>query len=256
MSRCAIVGSAFPGPSDLEPVRVATPAGEAVLHRHPSGGWLLFRHGSPHRWLPHQIPWRAHALALREVGVEALLVTSSVGVLDPTLPLFEPLLVTDLVWPDNRLPDGSVATVWPDPDPEQGHLVVSHGLFDRDLTAHTREGLRALGHTAPDREVVFAFAPGPRTKTRAENAVLVAQGIHVASMTLAPEVVLANELGIPTVAVVVGHKHSGPAAPGLDGASIEDSLVRSRAATGAWVDAFLAGTHRFAFRNHIYRFDP
>ena len=239
MPRCAIVGSAFSDAADSPPTHVETPFGEAVLYAVAPGAWLLPRHGRPHRFLPHQVPYRAHAWALRHLGVDALLVTSSCGVLDPTLPLFTPLLVTDLVWPDNRLPDGSAATMWPEPCPEQGHLVVEASLFDATLSAHLRDHLRGHGVPSPEREVVFWYAPGPRTKTRAENRWLAEQGLHVNSMTLAPEVVLANELGIPTVAAVVGHKHSGPRAPGLDEHGIADSLERSRASIRSLVDAFL-----------------
>ena len=45
-----------------------------------------------------------------------------------------------------------------------------------------------------EREVVFAFSPGPRTKTRAENALWAQLGAQVNSMSLGPEVVLAEYL--------------------------------------------------------------
>jgi purine nucleoside phosphorylase len=256
MTRCAIVGSAFADATDTPATVVSTPFGPAEVYEAP-GGWLLPRHGRPHRWLPHQVPYRAHAWALRELGVSALLVTSSVGVLDPSLPLFTPLVLTDLVWPDNRLPDGTAASVWEVPHPDQGHLVVQGGLFDPTLSARLRAWLHREGCWAEEREVVFWYAPGPRTKTRAENRWLAQQGLHVNSMTVAPEVVLANELGIPTVGVGVGHKHSGPAAPAFAADDIASSLQRSKQATVRLVDAFLRDDQPAAFANHLHRFhDP
>ena len=72
---------------------------------------------------------------------------------------------------------------------------------------------------------VFAYVPGPRTKTPAENAWLgsLHPRPHANSMTLAPEVVLLGELGIPTAAVVVGHKHvrcGGGTSGGLAGKAL------------------------------------
>ena len=77
----AILGSAFeraPRGIALEVERVHTPHGEVTLHRLPDTdprAYVLFRHGLPHRLLPHQIPYRAHAWALEEVGCGALLVS-------------------------------------------------------------------------------------------------------------------------------------------------------------------------------------
>jgi len=254
VTRCAIVGSAFSGASELPEERVDTPFGEAVLHRAGPGRYVLYRHGAPHRFLPHQVPYRAHAWALQMLGVDALLVTSSVGVLSAEVPLNTPVVVTDLVWWDMMLPDGTAATMFLEPSADQGHLVVEEGLFHPGLTEHVRELLTARGVPRGPDEVVFWYASGPRTKTRAENRLLARWGLHVNSMTLAPEVVLANELGIPTAAVVVGHKASGPAAPGLGRAAVARSLDEARAVVQGVVHDFLADEGVFAFANHIYRF--
>ncbi|MCB9669610.1 MAG: 5'-methylthioadenosine phosphorylase [Alphaproteobacteria bacterium] len=248
-----VLGSAFDGlEAELAPHAVPTAWGAVTLHRAPRG-WVLFRHGLPHRWLPNQIPWRAHAAALAEVGVQSLLVTSSVGLLQPDLPLDTPLVVDDLVWLDNRLPDGTAATMFTEPTVGQGHLVLEEGLFSRALTAQV-ESLAAT-HRIPlgPRRVRFWYAPGPRTKTAAENAVLAGMGLDVNSMTLAPEVVLANELGITCAAVVTGHKPSGP---GMGEDAVRASLVRARTAQEALVRAFLSAGESVPFANHLYRYGP
>jgi len=254
VARCVIVGSAFAGETELEPVEVSTAFGPAVVHRVDDGQWVLFRHGAPHRHLPHQIPYRAHAAALKQLGVDALLVTSSVGVLAPHVPLYTPLVLTDLVWLDQRLPDGTAATMFLGPSDDQGHLVVEEGLFSVELTAQVRSLRARRGLAAGPDELVFWYAPGPRTKTRAENRLLAAQGLHVNSMTVAPEVVLANELEIPTAALVVGHKASGPQAPAVAREAVARSLDEARRAVEGLVYDFLADGRAVRFANHLYRF--
>jgi 5'-methylthioadenosine phosphorylase len=253
----AIVGSAFTHPDDLgldwEGVEVDTPHGPYELFRvcaQDRAAYLILRHGCPHRWLPHQIPYRAQALALKAVGVRSLLVTSSVGVLDPELPLFQPLLVADLVTADNRLPDGSACSIWREPQPEQGHLVLEHGLFDAELG----EQLVHLSGAAGMLPAVFGYVPGPRTKTAAENRMWKSFGVQVNSMTLAPEVILANELGIPTAAVVIGHKYSLGDGPALGQDALRASLDDSREATRSLVQAFLARGWPVPFKNSVYGF--
>ena len=229
--------------------------------RRTSGGtaggrpaYVSFRHGAPHRLLPNQIPYRAQAWALREVGCGALLVTSSVGVLDPALPLYRPLLVGDLLTLDNRLPDGGACTVFTEPDPRHGHLVLNEGLFSRALTSQV-EGLAQRVGERLEKDVVFGYVGGPRTKTPAENRMWKGLGAQVNSMTLAPEVILANELEIPCAAVVVGHKYSVPdvEAP-EDRGAVAETLARSRAALGRIVRAFLAEGEAVPFGNHLFRF--
>jgi purine nucleoside phosphorylase len=251
MDIAVIVGSAFGDLGrSLEPVPVVTPFGAVTLHR-ASRGWVVFRHGRPHHLLPHQVPYRALITALRDVGVGSLVSTSSVGVLQPDLPLFTPMLVGDVAWFDMRLPDGTAATLWPEPVADQGHLVLEHGLLDERLGA----AIRALATTAgvplhPD-PVDFWYAPGPRTKTRLENRLLASWGLQVNSMTLAPELVLAGEAGISAAAVVVGHKASGP---GMGRAGVERSLVDAREAMERLVHAVLDGLEAVPARNPVYRF--
>jgi 5'-methylthioadenosine phosphorylase len=250
-----VLGSAFSSTlpaaleADLSPFRVATRFGPVQLHRHrPTQGVVLFRHGRPHRLLPHQIAWRANTQALADLGVRALLLTSSVGQLDPSVPGFVPHLAGDLLMPDNRLPDGTMCTMWPTPTPGQAHLVVDQGLFDPTLGDWVAERF-----DLPDRRLTFAYVPGPRTKTATENRVLRQLGVEVNSMCVGPEVVLANELGIPTTAVLTGHKESGAGAPSP--AAIKASLDRSKDATIDLLIGFLSEAPTVPFGNHLYRFE-
>lgn len=257
-----ILGSAYrmdrPGALGFEPVDVETPRGVQRLWRADTDrpAYALFRHGLPHRLLPHQIDYRRQALALRAVGVRAVLVTSSVGVMDGELPLFQPMLVGDLLMPDNRLPDGSTCTVFDEPSVGHGHLVLGEGLFSRALGDQVAGLSERAGVPVGAQGVVFAYVGGPRGKTAAENRMWRALGAQVNSMTLAPEVVLANELEMATAGLVVGHKYSVPGRSNPDAGGVTASLDASRAAMARAVEAFLTGGVPVPWGNHLYRFDP
>lgn len=264
----AILGSAFASdPTRLAgfaPVAVETSWGEQILYRRegpevgdsppPPPAFVAFRHGLPHQLLPHQIDVRCLLAAFREVGCQGLLVTSSVGVLDSALPLHRPLLLEDLLTLDNRLPDGTACTMWPRVAPDQGHLILAEGVFSPVLA----EQLRALADARQmdlGPGVVFGYCPGPRTKTRAENRMWARLGAQVNSMTLAPEVILANELGIPCVGLVVGHKYSLPDHPGLSLEEVGGSLEQGRGALEALVGDFLREARPVPSGNSLYRFE-
>jgi len=263
-----ILGSAFGEAHlkgfELERMDIETPFGTHVLHRaHPEAHepgeddpeiLVSFRHGVPHTLLPNQIDYRAQAWALGAMGCGALVVTSSVGVMDASIPLHAPLLVSDVLMLDNRLPTGEACTMFPEPLPGQGHLVLEEGLCSTALGEQIREVAHAL-ETPVVEDVVFAYVGGPRTKTAAENRMLAAMGAQVNSMTLAPEIVLANELEIPCVGLVMGHKYSLPDHETPDAQGVAASLEASRDAFSRLVRACLHRARPVGFANHIYRFE-
>ena len=261
MTVAVILGSAFDKTGldgvELQAHNIRTQWGAAELHRAALAGreaWVLFRHGLPHSRLPNQVNYRAQAAALKKVGCQALLITSSVGVLDSALPLYQPLLLSDLLMPDNRLPDGSACTMWPQPAEDHGHLVLGEGLFSVALGEQVRAMAEAEGAPIAG-AAVFAYVGGPRTKTRAENHYWAAMGAQVNSMTVGPEVVLANEQKIACAALVVGHKHSNPNKDNpADRATVAESLVHSRRAMQRIVLRWLREAQPAAFGNHLYRF--
>lgn len=260
-SVAVILGSAFdqmPEWLELEARQISTPFGEATLHALPGSippAYVLFRHGVPHSLLPHQIPYRANAWALKEVGCGALLVTSSVGVLLKDIPVFQPLLVSDLIMLDNRLPDGSTCTMFTEPSELNAHLMITEGLFSPALRSQVAELAKSADWPIAD-EVVFGYVGGPRNKTPAENKIWPMLGAQVNSMSLGPEVVLANELEIPTAGLVVGHKYS---IPGLetdeDNMSLTESFEHSRAAFSKLIMKFLKDARPVPFGNMLYRYN-
>lgn len=260
-SVAVILGSAYrdslPEKMELEEMAVSTKYGEQKIYRtgrKDRSAYLLFRHGLPHRFLPNQIPYRRQAAALQEIRCGALLVTSSVGVLVESIPLFKPLLLDDLIMLENRLPDGSACSMFETPSDNHGHLVFNEGPFSISLSNQVKKlGSEVIANNT--KPLVFAYVGGPRGKTAAENRMWPKLGAHVNSMTLAPEVILANECGIPAAGLVVGHKYSIPDRPNPESSkSVTESLEQSRTSMEKIIQLFLMTGEPVPFENQIYRF--
>ncbi len=261
-SIAVILGSAYQN-SDLSNVRyneisVNTRWGEQTIYRvfdTITPAYLIYRHNKNEHLLPNQIPYRRMVAALKEVNCGALISTSSVAALKNYISLFTPLLLTDIMMPENRLPDGSTCTMFPEPADGQGHLILSEGLISRSLNTQ----MQAISKNILDqkqRNIVFAYAGGPRSKTPAENRMWAMLGAHVNSMTLAPEIVLANELGIPCAGLVVAHKYSIPGISNpKDSEDIDLQLQKAREAFETIITRFLMEGQPVPFANHIYRYD-
>ncbi|MEZ4323122.1 MAG: hypothetical protein R3F61_36990 [Myxococcota bacterium] len=235
---------------ELEPVSVPTPYGNVQLHR-AFGHWVLFRHGRPHTWLPHQIPFRAHALALREVGVQSLVSTGTVALFDDNAPLFRPMLAADVAMDTGLLPDGTPASIFVDGVGPQGHLSLDEGIVSPHLNKMLRGIATMLGSPLDVREVDIWHVAGPRQRTNAENRALAAAGVEAVSMTLVPEMVLANELGISTTALVVGHRSAHEP---LSASEVERRLAEARQPLETLCVSFLRSGHAIASGNTLFRF--
>lgn len=257
-----ILGSAFEGrfadELKLKPQQVSTDFGSISLYqtalRTDRPAYVIFRHGLSHSLLPNQINYRAQAAALKKLNCGALLINSSVGVMVADLPLYKPMLVTDLLMPENRLPDGSTCTMFTEPQSDHGHLLLKEGLFSSELNSRLLDEHGNVIYSNGS-GIVFVYAGGPRGKTSAENRMWAMLGGQVNSMTLAPEVVLANELEIPTSALVVGHKYSVPDIQNPAEDEISDTLINARSATESILRSFLLDGEPVEFKNEIYQFD-
>ena len=257
-----IVGSAFQLEMlrglPTQPVDINTPFGPWTLYKvelRDRNAYISFRHGYPHYYLPNQIPYRAQTWAFHFVECKSLLVTSSVGVLDSSLPLFQPLLLNDIMTTDNRLPDGSTCTMYTQPSPQHAHLVIKDGLLSTGLSDQLHRILSSDYQAVPN-QVVFGYVGGPRTKTKAENRMWRQWGAQVNSMTLAPEVILANEMEIPCCSAVVGHKYSVPEIAEPESQhSVTESFELSREALARIVRGFISEIKPVPFGNHLYRYE-
>lgn len=185
-------------PGDREARVVRNRFGETEVAISRVGPWIvgsICRHGKYHRHLPHTVPHRAHLLAFEQLGARAILATTVVGAVDPGLPLGRPMLFDDLLFPDNRLPDGEPCTIFDAPgDSHRGHLVSSESFSPR-LRKKVELAADYLGIDM-QKGGTYAHTNGPRFETKAEIKALAAAGATAVSQTCGPETVLAGELGI------------------------------------------------------------
>jgi purine nucleoside phosphorylase len=172
------------GPARLTEGRFA---GADVVH--------VSRHWEGHPRLSSHVDHRANIQALRDAGVEAILGVTVCGACDPALELGTLVVFDDLHFPANRLPDGSLCSLYAEGEPGRGHWI-----FEAPFSAPLRQalliGAGEAGHPVRDGGC-YGHVDGPRFNTRTEIAQLAAAGVTAVSQTGGPETVLAGEAEIP-----------------------------------------------------------
>ena len=173
-------------------VSVGSFAGREVVH--------LSRHGEGHIRLSSHINHRAHIYALRQQGSRAVLGTTACGATDPRVAPGTLIVFDDLHFPSNRLPDGSLCSLFDRPgEPGRGHWI-----YDRPYSAALRsallEGAREAGHAVRDGGT-YGHVDGPRFNTATEIRQLAAAGVTAVSQTSGPEAVLCGEAELPYASI-------------------------------------------------------
>jgi purine nucleoside phosphorylase len=164
-----------------------TLAGAEVLH--------VSRHGTGHRRLSSHVNHRANIVALRDAGAQAILAVTVCGAVDPQQPLGGLIVFDDLHFLANRLPDGSLCSLYEEGEPGRGHWVFERP-FSEPLRAALRAGASGTGRPVRDGGC-YGHVDGPRFNTRAEIGQLAAAGVVAVSQTAGPEAVLAGEAEVP-----------------------------------------------------------
>ena len=190
---------ALPGFADATARAVQTRFGAA---RVTEGTWAgvdvvhVSRHGDGHARLSSSVTHQANVVALKEAGADCVLAVTVCGTLDPRLELGTLIVFDDLHFPANRLPDGSLCTLYTEPG-ERGR---AHWIFDRPFSPPLRaallQGAREAGHAVRDGGT-YGHVDGPRFNTRSEIAQLQAAGVTAVSQTAGPETVLCGEAELP-----------------------------------------------------------
>jgi 5'-methylthioadenosine phosphorylase len=152
---------------------------------------FLARHGNRHSILPNMINHRANLMALKELGTKAIVATTVCGVLDPDIPLARLVVFDDLYFPENRLPNGEMCSIYND----EGDKSKGHYIFEKSFSEDLRQQLIAVSED-PITNAVYAHANGPRFNSQAEIRMMSHYASFV-SQTAGPEAVLAGELEIP-----------------------------------------------------------
>jgi purine nucleoside phosphorylase len=185
--------------ADSSPEPVATRFGEALVARGEMGGVEVLhisRHGEGHKRLSSQVTHRANIAALHELGADCVLAVTVCGAVDPTLPLGSLIVFDDLHFLANRLPDGSLCTLFDTPgDPLRGHWIFERP-FSESVRAILIEACREAGPPARERGC-YGHVDGPRFNTQGEIRSLAQAGVTAVSQTAGPETVLCGEAELP-----------------------------------------------------------
>jgi purine nucleoside phosphorylase len=162
-------------------------AGVDVVH--------VSRHGQGHVRLSSHVNHRANTVAMREAGVDGILAVTVCGAVDPALELGGLVVFDDLHFLANRLPDGSICSLYAEGQPGRGHWI-----FERPFSQPLREALLAaaaeIGRPARDGGC-YGHVDGPRFNSRTEIRMLAGCGVSAVSQTAGPEAVLAGEADLP-----------------------------------------------------------
>lgn len=207
MNKIAIIGgSGIEDPAILkspEDISVKTPYGN------PSSGFkcgtiggvdvaILSRHGRDHSIPPTQVNNRANLWAIKKLGCTHIIVTTACGSLREEIGRGE-LVILDQFIDFTRFREITFFEKF-----EKG--VLNHtpmaDPFDKKLRQRiieTADELKLKCHSSG----TMVTIEGPRFSTRAESNMFRIWGADVINMSVAPECILANELGIPYAAIAL-----------------------------------------------------
>ncbi|MCK3683804.1 S-methyl-5'-thioadenosine phosphorylase [Maribellus sp. YY47] len=207
MTKIAIIGgSGLEDPAILQnpiEVEMETPYGKpsSAFKCGKIGGTevaILSRHGRDHSIPPTQVNNRANIWAIKELGCTHIIVTTACG------SLREEIGRGDIVILDQFI------------DFTRHRGITFHESFENGDLNHTPmadpfDGSLRNSLIEKAAELKLPFHPqgtvitieGPRFSTRAESKMFRSWGADVINMSVAPECILANEIGIPYAAVAL-----------------------------------------------------
>lgn len=207
MAKVAIIGgSGLENPEILKSpqiIKIDTPFGEpsSELTCGKIGETevvILSRHGKKHTIPPTQVNNRANIWALKEQGCEYILATTACGSLRAEIDRGHLVILDQFIdFTKHRITtfyekfeNGEMKHA-PMADPFDSYL--------RKLLIQSAEELNLKFH----KQGAVVSIEGPRFSTRAESNMFRMWGADVINMSTAPEVILANEIGIPYAAIAM-----------------------------------------------------
>ncbi len=207
MTKIALIGgSGLEDPDILKSpkiIKIDTPFGEPTseLTTGKIGDLdvvILSRHGKKHTIPPTQVNNRANIWALKEQGCDFILATTACGSLRAEIERGDLVILDQFIdFTKHR------KTTFYDKF-EQGkmkHTPMAQP-FDsklRDLLIQSSEELKLSFHKTG----TVVSIEGPRFSTRAESNMFRLWGADVINMSVAPEAILANEIGIPYAVIAM-----------------------------------------------------
>jgi 5'-methylthioadenosine phosphorylase len=159
---------------------------------------ILSRHGWNHTIPPSQINNRANIYTLKHAGCTHIISTTACG------SLREEIGRGDLVIPDQFIDftRNRINTFFEEFEPGKMKHTPMAEPFDKDLRNLIISTALETGLKIHPKGTVITIE-GPRFSTRAESRMFRVWGADIINMSVAPEVILANELGIPYAAIAM-----------------------------------------------------
>jgi 5'-methylthioadenosine phosphorylase len=159
---------------------------------------ILSRHGWHHTIPPSKVNYRANIHALKQAGCTHIIATTACG------SLREEIGRGDLLIPDQFIDftRHRAITFFDEFEPDKMNHTPMADPFDRTLRDLILSTASRIGVPVHSRGTMITIE-GPRFSTRAESRMFRIWGADVINMSVAPEVTLANELGLPYAAIAM-----------------------------------------------------
>jgi 5'-methylthioadenosine phosphorylase len=157
----------------------------------PLAVYILFRHGLKHSVPPHLINYRANIAAAKELNVDYIVATSSVGSLNPKIGIGEYVVLDQFIDMTKSRP----FTFFQEEGERFAHTDMTEP-YSRIVRAAMIKSLKKNRMRGFHERGTYVCTEGPRFETPAEIRMYRRAGGDVVGMTGVPEVVLAKEIGI------------------------------------------------------------
>jgi 5'-methylthioadenosine phosphorylase len=159
---------------------------------------ILSRHGRSHTIPPSKVNNRANIFALKENGCTHILSSTACG------SLREEIRRGDLVIPDQFIDftRHRNITFFEEFEPGKMKHTSMADPFDENLRNLIIFSAHNIGLKIHEKGTLVTIE-GPRFSTRAESKMFRLWGADIINMSVAPEVILANELGLPYAAIAM-----------------------------------------------------
>jgi len=174
----------------------SSPLKEGILGNTPVV--FLSRHGYDHSIPPTEVNNRANISALKEVGCTHILTSTAVGSLK------EEIKPGDLVVPDQFIDFTRLRSLtFFESFKESGVQHVSLAdPFNVQMRGLLIDAIKELQFSFHDKGTVITIE-GPRFSTRAESHMYKILGADIVNMSIAPEAILAAEIGLPYATIAM-----------------------------------------------------
>ena len=158
---------------------------------------ILARHGRRHEIPPSQVNYRANIQALKDLGCRYILATTACGSLKKEIERGDFVILDQFI----DFTRHRKVSFFESFSEGVRHTSMSEP-FSKELREKLIESCKELGFKFHEKGNVVTIE-GPRFGTRAEGKMFQVLGADVVNMSIAPEVILANELGIKYAAVAM-----------------------------------------------------